>query len=369
MKDRILILENGKTFVGDGFGSDKTTIAEVVFNTSMVGYQEILSDPTNIGQIVIMSYPLIGNYGMTDDDYESKNVYTSGLIVKEYNDSPSNFRFTKTLGEVMNDYNVSGLSNLDTRELIKTIRDEGSMLGMITNVDANVLECVTIMKNAKRSANLVGEVSTKKIWYSRTRNPQYNVVALDFGIKLSFVKQLNNAGCNVVIVPYDTTYETIMQLYPDGIFLSNGAGSPNDLKCVTELVNKLKGQLPILGVALGCGIIGVAYGAKIKKLKVGHRGTNHPVKNLENGKIFNYTQNHAYTIDEKSLKNTELEISYLNVLDNEVEGVSDDSNMVMGVQFYPEVANDDHDFDSVFARFTEFMNLNGGEQNAKENRY
>lgn len=369
MKDKMLILENGKIFVGDGFGSNKPTIAKIVFNTSMVGYQEILSDPSNIGQIVVMAYPLIGNYGMTDDDYESKNIYTSGLVVNEYNDSPSNFRFTKTLSEVMNDYSVSGISNLDTRELVKEIRDNGSMLAMITDIDANVESCLEILKSNPKKQNLVREVSTKKIWYSRTRNPQFNVVTVDFGVKLSFIKQLNNVGCNVIIVPFDSTYEEIMQHNPDGVFLPNGAGAPCELEDAVKLVKKLKGQVPILGIALGCEVIALSYGAKINELKVGHRGTNHPVKNLQTGKIFNYAQNHSYSIDLSELDKSNLVASYVNVLDKDIEGVIDEKKMVMGVQFYPEAPNEDKEFNEIFSSFAQLMISNGGNDNAKENRY
>ncbi len=369
MQERILILENGKTFTGYGFGSGNTTIGEVVVNTSMVGYQEIISDPSNASQIVVMSYPLIGNYGMTDEDYESKNITTSGLVVKEYNDTPSNFRFTKTLGEVMEDGNSVGIYGIDTRELTKEIRENGTMLGMIANSDVNVLEAIATLKSASLPNNLAKQISTKNIWYSRTRNPLYTVVCIDFGVKLSFIRQLNASACNVVVVPCDTSYEDIMKHNPDGIFLSNGAGSPLDLTDKIHLVNKFKGKLPILGVAIGCGLIGLAYNAEIEKLKFGHRGCNHPIKNLATGKIHNLVQNHSYAIKEQSLKNTTLKVSHIDLTDNVVEGVIDEENMIVGVQYYPEYVQNQNGCDKVFEDFKNFMNKNGGEGNVKENRY
>ncbi|HPD02003.1 MAG TPA: carbamoyl phosphate synthase small subunit, partial [Clostridia bacterium] len=240
MADKMLILENGRVFYGGGFGSQKTRIAEIVFNTAMVGYQEILSDPSYFGQIVIMSYPLIGNYGLADDDYESKNIYLSGFVVREYNDNPSNFRFTMSLGNIMEDYDVAGIQDLDTRELVRIIRDEGSMKAMITDASRPYEECLKELRAAKLEENPVKLISTKKVWYSRTRNPAFNVIAVDLGIKTNILRLLNKYGCNVAIVPHNTSKEDIMRLKPDGLLISSGPGGPELLTEAAALIKSVK---------------------------------------------------------------------------------------------------------------------------------
>ena len=305
IKNRKLVLANGMVFEGVGFGSNKTVIAEIVFNTSMVGYQEILSDSSYCGQIVCMTYPLIGNYGITDDDYESKSIKMSGFVVREYNDFPSNFRATKTLGDVMDENDAAGISEIDTRMLARVIRDQGSQLVMICDIDKPTEECLKEIKERGFMHNQLEMVSTKKVWYSRTSNPNYTVVAVDCGIKMNIVRKFNKFGCNVVVVPYTSTYEDVMKHQPDGLFISNGPGDPEDAKPVIELVKKCKGKLPISGICLGHQIIGLAYGAKTYKMKFGHRGENQPVKDLSTGKVFITSQNHGFTIDKESLKETD----------------------------------------------------------------
>ncbi len=369
MKKRMLVLENGTVMYGEGFGSENTRIAEVVFNTSMVGYQEILSDPSYCGQIVVMSYPLIGNYGLADEDYEAKNVHMSGFIVREYNDFPSNFRYTKTLSEVMQESNAAGISGIDTRQLVRMIRDEGSMKVMITDADRDVAECLAELKATELSTDQVKQVSCKKMWYSRTRNPQFTVVAVDCGIKLNIVRKLNQYGCNVIVVPHDTAVEDIERLKPDGLFLSNGPGDPESVVCVIEMVKHFVGKLPILGICLGHQIIGLASGAKTYKMKFGHRGANHPVKNLATGKVEITSQNHSFAIDKESLKGTGLTLTHTNLLDNEAEGMSNEEAMVLSVQYHPESAAGPEDSEYIFTQFTKIMSNNGGKDNAKKNRY
>ena len=267
--NRKLVLEDGHVFLGDGFGSFDERVAEIVFNTSVVGYQEILSDPSYCGQMVCMTYPLIGNYGLTDEDYESKNIYMSGFIVREYNDIPSNFRFTRTLGEVMEENHAVGISGVDTREIVRLIRDKGSMKALICDIDKPIDECMKLINNYEYPKNQVPTVSSKKIWYSRTPNPLFTVVAVDCGVKLNIIRKLNQCGCNVVVVPYDTPKDVIMKFKPDGLFLSNGPGDPENVKPVIELVRQMKGVVPILGICLGHQIIGLAYGATTYKMKFG----------------------------------------------------------------------------------------------------
>ncbi len=362
MNKRMLVLENGKVMYGEGFGSDKTQIAELVFNTSMVGYQEILSDPSYCGQMVVMSYPLIGNYGLTDEDYEAKNNFMSGFIVREYNDFPSNYRYTKTLSEVMIESGASGISGVDTRELSRLIRDNGSMKAMITDSDRNVEECVLQLQQTTLDTNQIEKVSCKKIWYSRTKNPQYTVVAVDCGIKLNIIRKLNQFGCNIIVVPHDTTVETILSLKPNGIFLSNGPGDPENAPEVVKLVKFFKGKLPILGICLGHQIIGLSYGAKTYKMKFGHRGANHPVKNLKTDKVEITSQNHSFAIDKESLESTSLKLTHINLLDNEAEGMISEEDMVLSVQYHPESAAGPEDSEYIFTQFTNLMKNNGGKK-------
>ena len=228
-----LVLEDGREFYGQGFASDEERVGELVFNTSMVGYQEILSDPSYSDQIIVMTYPLIGNYGITDEDYETKFPSIGGMIVKENNDSPSNFRYTKTLAEVLEENGIPGISGLDTRMLTRILRDSNGLRAIITDPDTPVEEAVAKIKAHPRPKDLVGKVSCKKRWFARTTNCKYDIVAIDCGMKLNMVRNLNSHGCNVIVVPYNTTAEQIMDFNHDGVLISNGPGSQED---VPELV-------------------------------------------------------------------------------------------------------------------------------------
>lgn len=360
MNNKKLILQDGHVFEGVGFGSNNKQIAEIVFNTSVVGYQEILSDPSYCGQIVCMSYPLIGNYGLTAEDYESKKIYISGFVVREYNDSPSNFRFTTTLGEAMDEANVSGISEIDTRELVRIIRDNGSQLAMICDIDYDTDLAVKELNTYNAPTNQVSKVSTKKIWYSRTHNPKYTVVAVDCGMKMNIVRKLNQFGCNVIVVPYNTPYDVVMGYKPDGLFISNGPGDPTDAKEVIDLVKQARGKLPILGICLGHQIIGLSYNAKTYKMKFGHRGANHPVIDLETGKVEITSQNHSFAIDKASLEGTGLTLTHINLIDKEAEGMIDKANSVISVQYHPESAAGPEDSEYIFSKFIKLMDDFGG---------
>ena len=349
-----IVLEDGEEYYGYGFGAEKEVICEIVFNTSMVGYQEIVSDPSYTYQMVVMTYPLIGNYGITDDDYETKQPTIGGLIVREYNDIPSNFRYTKTLSEYLEENNIPGISGVDTRKITRSIREKGSRKVIITDINTSKQDALKKLKQYEIPKDAVSKVSCKKKWYSRTANPNYNIVAIDCGIKLNIVRTLNKKGCNVTIVPYNTTAKEIIDLKPDGIFLSNGPGNPEDVQEVIELVKELKGKYPIFGICLGHQMISLAYGAKTYKLKFGHRGGNHPVLNLETDKIEITSQNHSYAVDEESLKNTELKVTHKNILDNTIEGVECKKDKVFSVQYHPESAPGPQD--SVYL-FDKFINL------------
>ena len=359
--DRKLILEDGSEYYGYAFGGSSQRVCEVVFNTSMVGYQEIISDPSYTYQAVVMTYPLIGNYGITDEDFESKNMTIGGLIVRDYNDMPSNFRYTKTLSELLEENDIPGIYGIDTRQLTRSIRDFGARRALITGVDTTARQGVEIIKNTPVPTDAVSKVSCRKRWYSRTSNHKYNVVAVDCGIKLNIIRSLNKVGCNVTIVPFDTAAEEIEFMKPDGIFLSNGPGDPEDAAPVIETVKKLKGKYPIFGICLGHQIIGLAYGGKTYKLKFGHHGGNHPVKNLQTGKIEITSQNHNFAVDAKSVEGTGLEITHLNILDNTVEGQECLKDKVFSVQYHPESAPGPQDSFYLFNKFLDAM------KEAKEN--
>lgn len=333
--DKKIVLEDGSEYFGYGFGYDCERVCELVFNTAMLGYQEIISDPTYTYQAVVMTYPLIGNCGTADDDFETKVPTLGGLIVREYNDVPSNFRATKTLAEVMEDYKIPGISGLDTRELTRKIRDNGTCKVLFTSADTSKEDAMKILAETEIPADAVSKVSCKKRWYSRTPNMKYNVVAIDCGIKLSLIRTLNSKGCNITVVPYDTSADVVMKMMPDGIYISDGPGNPEDVQPVIDLVKSLKGKCPIIGVGLGHEIIALAYGAKTYKLKFGHRGCNHSVRSLINNTLRNHLQNHGYAVDADSIDGTELTITHVNVFDKTVEGISCENDNVYGVQYLP----------------------------------
>ena len=321
----------------------------------MVGYQEICSDPSYTYQMVVMTYPLIGNYGITDDDYETTKPTIGGLIVREYNDIPSNFRYTKTLSEYLEENGIPGIYGVDTRKLTRSIRDKGSRKVIITDINTSKEEALERIKKYDIPKDAVSKVSCKKKWYSRTANPKFNVVAVDCGIKLNIIRSLNKRGCNVTIVPYNTPFSTIQELKPDGIFLSNGPGDPENVVEVIELVKKARGKYPIFGICLGHQMISLAYGASTYKMKFGHRGGNHPVKNLATGKIEITSQNHSYAVNNDSIKKTSLKVTHINLLDDTIEGVECKEENVFSVQYHPESAPGPQDSSYLFDKFTEMM--------------
>lgn len=353
--DKKIILENGMEFYGYGFGANTQAINEIVFNTSMVGYQEIISDPSYTDQMVCMTYPLIGNYGMTDEDYETRVPTMGGLIVREYNDRPSNFRYTKTLSEVLDEYDIPGIYGVDTRMITRIIRNEGSQKVMICNAHKDYDEAMAEIKAYEIPTDMVARVSCKKRYYSRTPNHKFDVVAVDCGIKLNIIRKLNEKGCNVTVVPFDTPVEEVLKLQPDGLFLSNGPGDPEYVQPVIDLVKKLQGKLPIFGICLGHQMISLALGAKTFKMKFGHRGGNHPVMNLENGKIEITSQNHSYAVDVDSLEGTPLTLTHKNILDNTAEGVESVENKIFSVQYHPESAPGPQDSEYLFDKFIDMM--------------
>ncbi|MDE6337611.1 MAG: glutamine-hydrolyzing carbamoyl-phosphate synthase small subunit [Muribaculaceae bacterium] len=350
-----LVLEDGREFPGLGFAADTERVGELVFNTSMVGYQEILSDPSYADQIIVMTYPLIGNYGITDEDYETKFPSIGGMIVKENNDSPSNFRYTKTLAEVLEENDIPAISGIDTRMLTRILRDARGIRAIITDIATPVEEAVAKIKAVPRPTDLVSRVSCKKRWFARTANYKYDIVAIDCGMKYNMVRSLNAHNCNVTVVPWNTTAEQIMAFNPDGVLISNGPGSPEDVPEVVETIRQLRGRVPMFGICLGHQLIALAYGAKIGIINPGHRGGNHPVKELTTGKVLITSQNHGYAVVPESVKDTPLEITHVNLLDNTVEGCQCLEDKVISVQFHPESAPGPQDSIYLFDKFIDII--------------
>ncbi len=353
--DRKLIFEDGTEFEGYSFGASVDRVCEIVFNTSMVGYQEILSDPSYAYQAVVMTYPLIGNYGINADDYETEVPALGAFIVSEINNDPSNFRSQETLSDVMKRYQIPGIYGVDTRKLTRYVRDHGSQKVLLTSSDTTVEDGISILSKTEIPKGAVAMVSRKKLWYEEIPSAQYRVVAIDCGMKQNIVRSLQKRGCDVVVVPFHTSSEVIEGFSPDGIFISNGPGNPEDVPEVIETVRQLRGKYPIFGICLGHQIISLAYGANCYKLKFGHRGGNHPVKNLATGKIEITSQNHSYAVDRSSLEQTSLQITHINLLDHTVEGVCCDADHVFSVQYHPESAPGPEDSAYLFDQFIAMM--------------
>ncbi|WP_078413403.1 carbamoyl phosphate synthase small subunit [Priestia abyssalis] len=353
---RQLILEDGTVFVGKGFGSDTGLTGEVVFNTGMTGYQEILSDPSYCGQIVTLTYPLIGNYGINRDDFESIEPAVNGLIVKEYCEVPSNFRSSMTLDEFLKQKNIPGLAGIDTRKLTRKIREYGTLKGKMCSMDVNVEEVVDSLKATVLPVNQVQQVSTKRAYPSPGRGPK--VVLVDFGMKHGILRELTVRNCDVLVVPYNTTAEEILRLNPDGIMLSNGPGDPKDVPEAINMIQGVLGKVPLFGICLGHQLFALACGADTEKMKFGHRGSNHPVKELATNRVALTAQNHGYTVREESLAGTGLSVTHVALNDGTVEGLKHDTHAAFTVQYHPEASPGPEDANYLFDRFIELMETN-----------
>ena len=355
LPDRKIILEDGQEYLGCSFGAVEEKVLEIVFNTSMAGYQEILSDPSYTDQAVVMTYPLIGNYGMADDDYETDRPTIGALIVREYNDEPSNWRSAETLGSVMERYGIAGVSGVDTRKLNRSIRDHGSRKALITSASTPLEEGLEKLRSTDIPHDAVSRVSSERIHGVSRAGAKHHVVAIDCGMKKNIVRSLMSRGCGVTIVPWNTPADEIRSLCPDGVFISNGPGDPTDVMETVETVRSLLGTCPVFGICLGHQIIALAYGARTYKLKFGHRGGNHPVKDLETGRIEITSQNHSYAVDTDSLEGTPLKVTHLNLLDGTVEGLKCERDRAFSVQYHPESAPGPQDSAHLFDRFVAMM--------------
>jgi carbamoyl-phosphate synthase small subunit len=363
-----VVLEDGTVFEGESFGAMGESVGEVVFNTSMTGYQEILTDPSYTSQIVTMTYPLIGNYGVNEADIESGRVQVSGFIVKEACPYPSNFTSQKTLSEYLKENNIVGVSGVDTRKLTRHIRIAGAMKGIVyAGEQEPVIE--TLVAKARQWQGLAGldcvkQVTCKKpyAWTEPLHKDgaavtkKFKVVAFDFGVKFNILRILTFLGCDVTVVPASTTAAEVLAYKPDGVFLSNGPGDPAALTYAIDAVRQLIGKVPIFGICLGHQILGLALGAKTYKLKFGHRGGNHPVRNNETGSIEITSQNHGFCVDMDSLSQVSgVKLSHVNLNDNTCEGFSDMSRKLFCVQYHPEASPGPHDAGYLFKQFITMM--------------
>jgi carbamoyl-phosphate synthase small subunit len=363
----LLILEDGRTFEGASFGAEGETFGEMVFNTSMTGYQEILTDPSYAGQIVCMTYPLIGNYGVNTEDVESRRPWVEGFVVREASRIASNWRATETLDSYLKRNNIIGIERIDTRALVRHIRDKGAMRSGISTVDLDsrsLLERVLAspdMKNRElASAVTVDETfeyktETRPVGSLPSSGSQLHVVAFDFGVKSNSLREFAKFGCRVTVVPANTPAVKVLSLKPDGIFLSNGPGDPASMIAVVKEIKKLaESQTPMFGICLGHQLIGEAFGGETYKLKFGHRGGNQPIKNLETGRIEIASHNHGFAVDAKSLP-ADVEITHINLNDHTVAGLRHKKLPVFSVQYHPESAPGPHDSEYLFERFVDLM--------------
>jgi carbamoyl-phosphate synthase small subunit len=357
----LLVLEDGTVFEGRTFSGKGEVEGEVVFNTSMTGYQEILTDPSYRGQIVAMTYPLIGNYGINLEDVESAKIQVEGFVVKEYQPVPSNWRSNSSLADYLERENVVGIEGVDTRALTRRLRLSGAMKGIISTEDLNP---ESLAAKAQVSPGLVGRdlvkgVSCPKSYdWPAPEKTSFHVAAFDFGMKFNIARCLAERDCRVTVVPAHTSADEIRSLRPDGILLSNGPGDPEPVTYAVETIRALLEEFPIFGICLGQQILGLALGGKTYKLKFGHRGANHPVKNILTGKVAITTQNHGFCVDMDSIRDPEVEMTHVNLNDQTLEGLRHRRLPVFSVQYHPEAAAGPHDAAYLFDEFIEKMKNN-----------
>jgi len=365
----ILLLEDGTLFIGKSFGAEGIRCGEVVFNTAMSGYQEILTDPSYHEQIITMTYPMIGNYGTNPLDWESRRVFCAGLIVKECCPYPSNFRSRDTLETFLKENGIVGLEGIDTRKLVRHIRQQGAMKGIIAAgrrpvaelkkqldiypglVGRDIVSAVSVKKEYRWDKGIVDVLTQQEL----LPKAKYSVVAYDFGIKHNILRLLRSAGCRVEVVPAQTSAAAVLAKKPDGVFLSNGPGDPAAVTYAIDNVRQLLGKVPIFGICLGHQLLALAMGGRTYKLKFGHRGANHPVKNLLTGKVEITSQNHGFCVDLDSLKGLDVEQTHLNLNDSTSEGIRSKKLRAFSVQYHPEASPGPHDSQYLFQQFIDWM--------------
>jgi carbamoyl-phosphate synthase small subunit len=356
--EALLVLEDGRYFKGKSFGAQGEIIAEVVFNTGMAGYQEVLTDPSYCGQIVSMTYPLIGNYGVNKEDMESEKIQVSGFIVRELCEWPSNFRSQGSLNDWLKKNKIMGIQGIDTRALTRHIREAGSMNGVLTTNTDEPIEA--LQKKAVAAEHMSGQDLVKRVTcdkaydYTAPNDKKYNVTLIDYGMKHNIAQELTNRGCQVKIVPANMSAKDILAEKPDGIMVSNGPGDPSAVTYAIETVRELIGKVPMFGICLGHQIMGLAYGGKTVKLKFGHRGVNHPVMDLKTRQISITSQNHGFCVEDASLPK-DVEKTHINMNDKTLEGIRHKKHPVFSVQYHPEASPGPHDAAPLFDQFIEMI--------------
>lgn len=360
-KKAILVLEDGRAFRGESFGAEGESFGEMVFNTSMTGYQEILTDPSYAGQIVCMTYPLIGNYGVNEEDSESRRPWVEGFVVREASKIASNWRSTETLDSYLKRHKIIGIEKIDTRALVRHIRNRGAMRAVVSSVDLNGKSLLEKVLNSPVMNNreLASTVTIEKTFdFPANVTEKYHIVAYDFGVKTNSLREFSKFGCRVTVVPSDTSAEEVLKTKPDGIFLSNGPGDPGAMKKVVEEIKKLTAEnVPMFGICLGHQIIGQAFGGETYKMKFGHRGGNQPIKDLTTGRIEIAAHNHGFAVKAESLPDN-VAVTHINLNDNTVAGLQHKTLPIFSVQYHPESAPGPHDSEYLFQRFIELMKEN-----------
>jgi carbamoyl-phosphate synthase small subunit len=372
----ILALEDGRIFRGEGYGAKGECFGEVVFNTSLTGYQEIFTDPSYAGQIVVLTNPQIGNYGTNAADNEASRPYIEGLVTREFSPISSNWRSQQVADEYLERYNVPVISEIDTRALVRHLRTHGVMRGVISSLETDSDKLVAKARSIRKmdGTDLASVVSTKTLYEWDCNDPRnhnqdpltigpqaemppadLHVVAYDFGIKHNILRMLTKEACRVTVVPAQTSAEDVLALNPDGIFLSNGPGDPEPVTYAQESIRKLAGRKPIFGICLGHQLIGIALGGKTYKLKFGHHGGNHPVKDMQSGKVQITAHNHNFAVDPESINQSEVELTHVDLNDNTLEGLRHKSLPLFSVQYHPEASPGPHDSNYLFKDFRKMM--------------
>jgi len=357
----ILALEDGRTFMGRAFGAVGETAGEVVFNTSMSGYQEILTDPSYAGQSVVMTYPHIGNYGTNEADEESRRPHAEGFVAREFSTISSNWRSIEPIEAYLKRHRIVAISEVDTRALVLHIRNRGALRGVVSSVDLDPARLVERARSARRmlGCDLASSVTCKSpyVWRREAASGQkmFNVVAYDYGIKRNILKNLARIGCDITVVPSFASAEEVLSSKPDGVFLSNGPGDPEPLAYAVSNIRKLVGRVPMFGICLGHQLMGLAFGGKTFKLKFGHRGGNQPVKNLLTSRVEITAQNHGFAVDPNSLNQNEIDLTHLNLNDHTLEGIRHRNLPAFSVQYHPEASPGPHDSRYLFEEFQRLM--------------